>query len=106
MSKQQNRRHFSPQEKVALLKRHLVENVPVADLCDEAGIAPSQFYRWQKEFFENGNRAFENGRKAKAELDQNQKKIKALEDKLVKKNEVVAELLEEYTQLKKDLGEL
>ena len=106
MSKKLNRRHFSPQEKVALLKRHLLENVPMADLCDEAGIAPSQFYRWQKEFFENGARAFENGRKAKAQLDQNQRKIQSLEDKLARKNEVVAELLEEYTQLKKDLGEL
>jgi transposase-like protein len=106
MSKKQNRRHFSAQEKVALLKRHLLEKAAVADLCDEAGIAPSQFYRWQKEFFENGARAFENGRKAKAELDQSQKKIKALEDKLTRKNEVVAELLEEYTQLKKELGEL
>ena len=106
MSKKLNRRHFSPQEKVALLKRHLLENVPMADLCDEAGIAPSQFYRWQKEFFENGARAFESGRKAKAQLDQNQRKIQSLEDKLARKNEVVAELLEEYTQLKKDLGEL
>ena len=106
MSKQQNRRHFSPPEKVALLKRHLLENVPVADLCDEANIAPTQFYRWQKEFFENGARAFENGRKAKTQIDQHQKKVQALEDKLTRKNEVMAELLEEYTQLKKDLGEL
>ena len=106
MSKKQNRRHFSAPEKVALLKRHLLENVAVADLCDEVDIAPTQFYRWQKEFFENGARAFENGRQAKAQKDQNQKKIQTLEDKLARKNEVMAELLEEYTQLKKDLGEL
>ena len=49
------RRHFTPQEKVCILKRHLLEDTPVSDLCDEFGIAPNLFYRWQKEFFENGH---------------------------------------------------
>ena len=57
------RRHFSPTDKVAILKRHLLEGMPVSDLCDEFGIAPNLFYRWQKEFFENGHPAFENDRK-------------------------------------------
>ena len=56
------RRHFSGPEKVGALKRHLVEKVPVSDLCDELGIAPNVFYRWQKDFFENGHAAFDNGR--------------------------------------------
>jgi len=46
------RRHLSPQEKVAALKRHLLENVPVSTICDQLGIAPTLFYRWQKELFE------------------------------------------------------
>jgi transposase len=33
MNKQ--RRHFSGPEKVAILKRHLVEKVPISNLCDE-----------------------------------------------------------------------
>ena len=57
----QTRRKFSAQEKVALLRRHLVEKVPVSDLCDECHLAPNVFYRWQKEFFENGAAAFEHG---------------------------------------------
>jgi len=28
--------------------------VPISDLCDELGLQPTVFYRWQKEFFENG----------------------------------------------------
>ena len=52
------RRHFSPEEKVAVLRRHLLEKVPVSDLCDQLSIAPTLFYRWQKEFFENGHLAF------------------------------------------------
>jgi transposase len=103
MTKQ--RRHFSGPEKVAALKRHLVEKVPVSDLCDQLGIAPNLFYRWQKEFFDNGGTAFDNGRKAKAVEDAKDKKIEQLQAKLQRKNEVLGELMEEHVRLKKELGE-
>lgn len=44
------RRTFTPAEKVAILRRHLLEKVAVSDLCDELGLNPNVFYRWQKEF--------------------------------------------------------
>jgi len=100
------RRHLTPPEKIAALKRHLLEGIPVSTLCDELGIAPTLFYRWQKELFENGHVVFENGRKAKANEDAKDDKIQKLEAKLTRKNEVMAELMEAHTQLKKDLGEL
>ena len=100
------RRRPSPQEKIAALKRHLLEGVPVSTLCDDLGIAPTLFYRWQKELFENGHTLFENGRTAKAVDNANVEKIQKLEAKLQRKNEVMAELMEAHTQLKKDLGEL
>ena len=100
------RRHFTPQEKVAALKRHLLENVPVSTICDQLGIAPTLFYRWQKELFENGHTLFENGRKAKAVEDANVSRIQQLEAKLHKKNEVMAELMEALTEEKKRNGEL
>jgi transposase len=100
------RRHFTPQEKIAILKRHLLETVPVSTLCDQLGIAPTLFYRWQKELFENGHAIFENGRKAKAVDDANVEKIQKLEAKLQRKNEVMAELMEAHTLLKKELGEI
>ena len=99
------RRHFSGPEKVAILKRHLLDNTPVSNLCDEFGIAPNLFYRWQKEFFENGHAAFDTDRKAKAVEDAREHRIVQLEAKLQRKNEVLAEVMEEYTQLKKELGE-
>jgi transposase len=99
------RRHFSGPEKVAILKRHLLEQTPVSNLCDEFGIAPNLFYRWQKEFFENGHAAFDNDRKSKTVEDAKERKIVQLEAKLQRKNEVIAELMEEHTQLKKELGE-
>src|SRR5450432_151493 len=101
----QQRRHFAGTEKVAILKRHLLDKVPVSDLCDELDIYPTQFYAWLKEFFENGHVAFDNGRKSKAMEDAQLKKIDQLEAKLVRKNEVMAELMEAHTELKKSLGE-
>jgi transposase len=98
-------RHFPDHEKVALIKRHLIDKVPVSDLCDELDIYPNQFHDWLKKFFENGHLAFANGRKSKAVEDAQQKKIQQLEAKLTRKNEVMAELMEAHTELKKSLGE-
>ena len=100
------RRHFAGTEKVAILKRHLVDKVAVSDLCDEYDLYPNQFYGWLKEFFENGHVAFDNGRKAKAAEDAKDQKIQNLEGKLQRKDSVLAELLEEHINLKKELGEI
>jgi transposase len=103
---EQPRRHLPVPEKVAALKRHLVEGTPVSQICDELGIKPTVFYSWQRLLFENAHLAFENGRKSKGAEDTQEKKIEYLEGKLQRKNEVMAELMEEHTKLKKDLGEL
>ena len=103
MAKQ--RRHFAGTEKVAILKRHLLDKVPISDLCDELDIYPNQFYGWLKEFLENGHAAFDNGRKSKAVEDANQHKIERLEARLQRKDAVLAELMEEHVLLKKSLGE-
>jgi transposase len=100
------RRPFADHEKVAILKRHLVDKVPVSDLCDEYQPYPNQFYDWLKKFFENGHLAFANGRKGRPPQDAQQAKIDKLEAKLHKKNAVMAELMEAHTELKKSLGEL
>jgi len=98
------RKNYSAEEKVAILKKHFVEQAPVSDLCDRYELQPTVFYRWQKQFFENGAAAFErqpNGKKGVLE-----QKVTSLEQKLSRKNEVLAELLEEHIALKKSLGEI
>ena len=52
------RKHYAGEEEVAILRRHLLDKVPISDLCDELGLQPTIFYRWQKEFFENGAAPF------------------------------------------------
>ena len=98
------RRHFSPHEKVAVVKRHLLERVPISAICEELKFAPNMFYRWQQALFENAHLSFETDRKSKAIEATKDRKIEQLESKLQRKNEVLAELMEEHVQSKKNLG--
>ena len=101
---EKKRRKFSGPEKVAILRRHLVEKTPVSDLCDEVGLHPNVFYQWQKKFFENGATAFE--RRSNGETRKLQEKISAQQAKLAQKDEVIAEIMESHVRLKKGLGEI
>jgi transposase len=98
------RKHYTPEEKVAILRRHLVEGVPISDLCDESGLQPTVFYRWQKEFFENGAAAFQ--QRGRNNHQPEQERIAYLEKKVQTKDEVLAELMAEHVALKKRVGEL
>lgn len=102
------RKHLTPEQKLSIVRRHLIEKVPISDLCDEFQVHATQIYAWQKQLFESGAQAFErraNGANQRRQQDAAAQKIAQLEAKLQKKNEVVAELLEEHVQLKKELGE-
>lgn len=48
------RKHHTPEEKVAILRRRLFDRIPVSTLRDEHQLHPTIFYRWLKQFFENG----------------------------------------------------
>lgn len=98
------RRKFTPRQKVQLLRQHFLENKPVSDVCDEHGINPVQFYRWQKLFFEKGELAFEKSQDKKTVSLE--KQIVKLTQKLTVKNEVLSELMEAHVALKKNLGEI
>ena len=98
------RHNYTPEEKVLILKRHLIERVPISDLCEEYQLQPKIFYTWQQQFFENGTAAFarDNSRQKRVE----EQRIQQLEEKLRRKHEVLSELMEEHVKLKKELGEL
>lgn len=83
-------------------KHHLIDHVPVSNLCDEYQLQPTVFYDWQKQFFENRAAALirgHNRQKCKEE-----QRIEPFEGKLCRKNEVFSELIEEHIHLKKSLG--
>ncbi|MCC6319005.1 MAG: hypothetical protein IT361_15100 [Gemmatimonadaceae bacterium] len=37
------RRQFTPDEKATILRSHLVDQIPISDLCDEYHIHPTLF---------------------------------------------------------------
>ena len=96
------RKQYTAEEKVAILRKHLVEKMAVSDLCEAYELQPTVFYRWQKTFFENGGQAFQRAK------DQQTRRLKGriaeLEEKLAKKNEVLGEVMEEMVALKKRNG--
>jgi len=96
------RRKFSGKLKVEILRRHLLEGQSISDVCDEYDLNPNLFYRWQKRFFERGEAAFQtkNGKRER----KLKKKISALEEKIAKKDEVIAEIMESHVNLKKRHG--
>ncbi len=98
------RKNYTPEEKVAILRRHLLDKEPVSKLCDEIGLKPTVLYRWQKEFFENGASAFQQQRPTNHSAEQ--ERVAYLEKKIQTKDEVLAELMAEHIALKKTLGEL
>ena len=98
------RKRPSAQEKASILRLHLLERIPVSDLCDKYGIHPTMFYRWQKELFENAAAALDP--RTRRPSDAKDRRIVLLEQKLQRKNEVLSELMEEHMNLKKELGEL
>jgi transposase len=101
------RRQFSTEQKVAILRRHLVDKVPVSDLCNEYKLQPSVLYTWQRQLFENLAGAFEGadgGRSSQRERQLAQQ-VERLEAKLARKDSVIAEISGEYVALKKELGE-
>ena len=98
------RKHYPSEEKVGILRRHLLDKVPVSELCEELGLQPTVFYRWQKEFFENGAAAFQG--KSRSDHQAEQQRVEFLEKKIQTKDEVLAELMAEHIALKKSLGEL
>ncbi len=96
------RKQYTCEEKIAILRKHLVEDMPVSDICDQHGLQPTVFYRWQKQLFEQGSLVFR--RPHDTETKKLKRQVEHLEERLSKKNEVLGELMEEYVALKKELG--
>jgi len=97
------RKYYSPEEKVSILKQHLVNGIPVSELCERHQLQPTVFYRWQRQLFEKGAVAFQSGQDREAK--RLKQKVAQLEAKVTRKNEVLSELMEEHVALKKSVGE-
>jgi transposase-like protein len=108
----QGRKTVPAGEKLAILKKYLVDKTPISQLCEEYDLQPSQIYYWQAQLFEQGIAAFER-KPGRQKEDPKDRRIAQLESqlahkdaKLAQKNEVIAELMEDNVRSKKANGEL
>ena len=97
------RRNWGAEDKIKILRRHLIEKIPISKVCEEANLAPSLFHRWQEQLFLNAALALEGKR---TDRHPEQQRIEKLEQKIRQKDEVLAELMAEHVALKKEFGEL
>ena len=96
------RKNHTAKQKAAIVREHLIDKIPVSDLCDKHGIHPTIFYRWQKAMFENLPSLFERqGVSRQATLE---RRIETLNAKLATKDEVIAEIMADFIEAKKRLG--
>jgi len=101
---EKQRKRYTSEDKVAILKEHLVGKKPVSELCERHGIAVNMFYRWQEEFFAKAAGVFDGPRPKPAKASKLERQVSDLESKLTRKHEVLSELMEEHVALKKKLG--
>lgn len=100
------RRHFTALQKAEIVRRHLAGKEAVSDLADEFGVQPSQIHNWINHVLAQAERAFDRPSGNRRQQEAHERKIALLEGKLANKNEVIAELMQEHVQLKKELGDL
>ncbi|MBK7377708.1 MAG: transposase [Ignavibacteriales bacterium] len=97
------KRHYTAEFKVGILREHLENQVPVGKLCELNNLNPNLFYLWKKELFNNALAAFS---KSKTPIAQNDR-ILRLEEKLKYKDSLISEIVEDNLRLKKKLtGEI
>lgn len=104
--KSKSRRRFTSEQKAQIVRRHLADKVAVSDLADELDIQPSQIHAWVKQVLDQAEKAFERSGGGRRAEQAKSSQIDRLQEKLARKNEVIAELMEENVREKKANGEL
>lgn len=104
------RKVYTAEDKLSIVKAHLIGKRSVSELCEEHGMAPSLFYKWQQDLFEHGASALEkktarSGQRRSREMQRLQQELEKTQAKLSNKHEVLSELMSEHVALKKSLGD-
>jgi transposase-like protein len=106
------KRKFNPEQKATIVRRHLRGKEPVSKLAEEFSIQPTQIHQWVALVLEKVEQVFEKSSKTgkprhqATALERKEQQIQRLEEKIVHKNEVIAELMEENVKAKKATGDL
>jgi transposase-like protein len=97
------RKRFAAEQKAAIVRQHLVDRKSIADVCEEHAIQPTVFYRWQKQVFDGLPALFEKSSACRPTRLEGE--IAQLKSKLARKDEVIAEITQDYIDAKKKIGD-
>ncbi|MEK6552363.1 MAG: transposase [Bacteroidota bacterium] len=100
-----DRKHYSPEQKVIILRKLLENNIPVSQLAEKYSVRPNDIYNWKKKLFESATDIFSAKPTNGAPNSIAEKKLIQLEEKLKKREEAIAYLVNENIQIKKNISE-
>ena len=92
------RRHFSPEQKATIVRRHLADKEPVSNLADEVGVQPSQIHLWVKQLLDQAERAFQSNGRKRTVSNPDQLRLAALEAAVDRKDALLGELLQQLAR--------
>jgi transposase len=92
------RRHFSPEQKAMIVRRHLADKEPVSNLADELGVQPSQIHWWVKQLLDQAERAFQSNGRQRTASNPEQLRLASLEAAVDRKDALLGELLQQLAR--------
>ena len=96
------RKQYTAEMKVKILREHLENQVSISELSERYGIHPNLIHNWKKQMFEGAVETLNPKQQKRSE--KSTVKVKILEEKIKKKDSLIAEIIDENIQLKKNLN--
>lgn len=91
------KRKFTREFKIEVLKEHFENQIPAGKICEKYKIHPNLFYLWKKELFSSAFSSKKNGKP-------DEEKVTKLEEKLKDKDWIISQIVEDNLRMKKKLN--
>ena len=99
MMTEQQRRAFTPAEKLAIVLEGLRGDTEVSAVCRRHGISSNRFYKWRDRVFKGAKDALS----ARPGRPKGTGEVDRLREQLQRKDTIIAEITEEILKVKKGL---
>ena len=93
---------FQTNLKVQAMTRHIQDGEPISSICADLRVPPAACQQWCKEVIGNLPSFFDQS--LKKQDRQQERRIEELQAEVVRKQEVIGEIMEAFTTLKKKNG--
>lgn len=98
------RRQFTPEQKVKIVKEALTTDIGVSGVCRKYGISNALYYHWQERFLDGALEGFKRTKHGPSSAEQ--RKLDEQARKIERMQNVISEITAENIDLKKSIGEL